>query len=216
MAKARLLLAVAAAYGLIMLAHLHNPSQGYICDDLDSMPLQPKTGLVLLAAYSLASYLCAGRSLLGCSLSCIPSILFISLVALSSWHSYTVHMLLVIVAFCGVMAVLWVRASGPGRHLALIVITLTLLGSGVPAVLYHRASLRPHGRGRGLYDIIEGPGKPVRVEYLTQAGWAKANQALTTRRHEQRRSAILYQRVAAVFLLLGTTCALVKVDDRIG
>lgn len=215
MAKARLLLAVAAAYGLVMIAHLHNPSQGYICDDLDSMPLQPKTALVLLAAYSLASYLCAGRSLLGCSLSCIPSILFISFVAVSSWHNYMVHMLLVIVAFCGMMAVLWMRASGSGRTLALIVITLTLLGGGVPAVLYHRESLRPHGGGRGLYDIIEGPGMPVRVEYLTETAWAKANRALTTRRHEQRRSAILYQRVAAVFLLLGSACALLKADDRI-
>lgn len=216
MPEAQLLLALAAAYTLIMLAHLHNPSQGYVCDDLDSMPMAPKAALAVLASGSLASYLCSGQTATGQVLTCIPVLLFAGFVVVTSWHYYALHMSLVMLAFCGLMAILWLRSSGGGRRLAIVVIALTLLGSGAPAVLYHRTSVRAHdGRG-GLYDVYEAPGKPVRVVQLARRGWADANRTGLARRHDERRTAILYQRVAVVFLLFGTGCVLLKTDGQAG
>lgn len=202
-----LFIAAASAYCLVMIAHLHNPSQGYICDDLDSLDAMPKLILSIISAASLAVYATWGNQTWSAWPLALGIMTFPLVAMISSWKNFWLHMVLAFVATASLLICLGMNQVKGKKGLSLVLGIVIFAITVVQAYKLWR-STRQVGdmHAAHAYDVYYGPGRPVVTVILDQEG--KNQHPGVLRLRSERRWAIFLQRTALAMIIVGTTCVL--------
>lgn len=202
-----LFIAAASAYCLVMIAHLHNPSQGYICDDLDCLSAMPKLVLSLTAAASLAVYVMLGSRSWSTRAVALGIMSFPLVAMISSWSNFWLHMVLAFVTTASLLICIGINQV-KGKEGLSLVLGIVILVITTAQVYKLSMSTRRVGdmHAAHAYDVYYGPGRPVVTVMLDQEG--KNQHPGVLRLRSERRWGIFLQRTALAMIIVGTTCVL--------
>ena len=202
-----LFIAAASAYCLVMIAHLHNPSQGYVCDDLDCLAAMPKLFLSLTAATSLAVYVTWGSWSWSTRAVALGIMTFPLVAMISSWSNFWLHMVLAFVTTASLLICIGINQVEGKKGLSLVLGIVIFAITTAQVYKLSMSTRRVEDRfATYAYDIDTGPGRPVYTVMLDLEG--KNQHPGVLRLHRERRWGIFLQRTALAMIIVGTTCVL--------